>query len=228
MVPLTLDRLIDDIRLYLDYAVPDEERERAQTLVEKYRGRQRALLLLRQYYLALPDAREEAAVGISFLEKRQGIALMVLVTVSTAHLYAVSADEAVWLGEYRQELDEELITFWGYSNWQEFLKICPPLEELVAYPSETDKGGGGECPACGVGEGELHFFGCVVEVCPWCNGQLSRCNCRFEQLQRESIDDQEQVETFLNLLEEKGRVPFSRDQAPFYPGNSEGLDRGEG
>ena len=225
MAPIALDRLVDEIRLYLAYAVPPEERERALALVEKYRGRQRALLLLRQYYLALPDAKEEAAVGISFLEKRQGIALMVLATVSTAHLYAVSADEAVWLGEYRQELDAELIAFWGYGDWQDFLKICPSLEELVAYPSEVDKTVC-ECPACGVGEGELHFFGCVVEVCPWCNGQLSRCNCRFEQLQRESIDDQEQVDKFFNLLEEKGRIPFSRDQAPFYPGNSGGLDKG--
>lgn len=225
MTSVSSDPLVDDIRLFLKYGVPIEERERAEALVEEYQGRRRALLLLRQYYLALPDAKEEAAIGISLLVQRQGIALMVVTTTSTAHLYAVSAEEAVWLGEYRQELDGEIVAFWGYRDWQEFLKICPPVAELSPYSSERRQEGC-ECPACGVGEGETHFFGCVVEVCPWCNGQLSRCNCRFEQLQQESIDDQEQVERFLELLEEKGRVPFSREQAPFYPGSSEGLDKG--
>lgn len=220
-----LDRLVEEIQLFLGYGVPPEERGRATALVEKYRQRRRALLLLRQYYVELPDAREEAATSISMLLQKQGVALMVLTTVSTAHLYAVSAEEAVWLGEYRQELDAEILAFWGYGDWQEFLKICLPLQELREYPSE-DRSPSVECPACGVGEGELHFFGCVVEVCPWCAGQLSRCNCRFEQLQRDSIDDDQQVEKFFSLLEETGRVPFSRDQAPFYPSGSGGLDKG--
>ena len=49
---------------------------------------------------------------------------------------------------------------------------------------------------------------------------------RFEQLQRDCIDDEEQVEKFLRILEEKGRIPFSRGQAPAYPGTGEGLDKG--
>ncbi len=221
-----LDRLVEDIQLFLGYGVPPEERGHAMVLVQKYRHRRRALLLLRQYYVELPDAREEAATSISILLQKQGIALMVLTTVTTAHLYAVSAEEAVWLSEYRQELDAEILAFWGYGDMQDFLKICLPLEELREYPSENRNHPSMECPACGVGEGELHFFGCAVEVCPWCAGQLSQCNCRFEQLQQDSIEDDQQVESFFALLEETGRVPFSRDQAPFYPGSSEGLDKG--
>ena len=223
--PTQFEKLVEEVRLFLTYGVPPEDRERALALVGKYRYRRRALQLLRQYYMDLPDAREEAAIGLSLLLQRQGIALMVLSTTSTAHLYAVSAEEAVWLGEYRQELDAELLAFWGYARWEDFLAICKPVAELGEYLGE-DRRTSPECPACGVGEGEVHFFGCVVEVCPWCGGQLSRCNCRFEQLQRDSIDDEEQVDKFLRILEEKGRIPFSREQAPAYPGTGEGFDKG--
>jgi hypothetical protein len=64
----------------------------------------------------------------------------------------------------------------------------------------------------------------LVEVCPWCQGQLSKCNCRFEQLEVDAIDQEEELEDFVDLLTEKGRIPFERQQVPFYPGTSQGLD----
>ncbi|MFH0781362.1 MAG: hypothetical protein V2B20_05320 [Pseudomonadota bacterium] len=220
------DELIKEIKLFVRYAVPDNELRAALAMVDRYRHDRLILNLLREYYVALPDAREEAVIRISRLIRRQGVCLFVAITTSTAHLYAVSVDEAVWLGEYLQELDSEFLDFWGFSNHEEFSKICLPigdLEDCAGDPGGTTR----ECPACGVEEGELHLLGCSVEVCPWCEGQLNKCNCRFEQLEVDMVDNEEQLERFLDLLMAKGRIPFQQHQAPYYPGTSSGLDRDE-
>ena len=220
------DKLIKEIKLFIRYAVPDNELEAAVALVDRYRNDRRILNLLREYYVALPDAREEAVTRISRLIRRQGVCLFVVTTTSKAHLYAVSADEAVWLGEYLEELDSETLDFWGVSNHEEFSKIFIPIEDLEDCAGDAG-GTTGECPACGVEEGELHLLGCSVEVCPWCEGQLNKCNCRFEQLEVDIVDNEEQLERFLDLLMAKGRIPFQQHQAPYYPGTSSGLDQDE-
>ena len=35
------------------------------------------------------------------------------------------------------------------------------------------------CHDCNVGEGQYHHMGCVMELCPLCNGQLHICNCYY-------------------------------------------------
>lgn len=220
------DKLIKEIKLFIRYAVPDNELEAAVALVDRYRNDRRILNLLREYYIALPDAREEAVTRISRLIRRQGVSLFVVTTTSKAHLYAVSLDEAVWLGEYLQELDSETLDFWGVSSHEELSKIFIPIEDLEDYAGDAGRTTE-ECPACGVEEGELHLLGCSVEVCPWCEGQLNKCNCRFEQLEVDIVDNEEQLERFFDLLMAKGRIPFQQHQAPYYPGTSNGLDRDE-
>ena len=219
-----LDKLVQEIKLFMRYAVPENEMTAAVRLLDRFRHDQRALSLLREYYVALPDAREEAAVRIACLIQQQGVFLLVLQTTDNAHLYMVSVDMAVWLGEYPCDLDLELLAFWGYAGQEEFRKTCLRLSDLKDYVGAT-AGKGGECPACGVLEGEVHFLGCAVEVCPWCEGQLNKCNCRFEQLQVDAVDDDEQLERFFELLTTKGRIPFQRSHAPYYPGTSDGLDK---
>jgi hypothetical protein len=218
------DQLVKEIKLYIRYAVPESEIERAAALVERYRKNRRILALLREYYVALPDAREEPVLRISKLLQRQGVVLYVLTTTSTAQIYAVSVDEIVWLGEYPGALDPEISGLWGFADHAEFLKICVPvgdLEDLAVVAGET----GRECPICGVEAGEYHILGCSVEVCPWCEGQLNKCNCRFEQLEVDLFESDEHLERFLDILHAKGRIPFEEQQAPFYPGTSDGLDR---
>ena len=61
----SFDQLVKEIKLYIRYAVPESEMERAVALVDRYRKSKRILALLREYYVALPDAREEPVLRIS-------------------------------------------------------------------------------------------------------------------------------------------------------------------
>jgi hypothetical protein len=219
-----IQQLIKEIKLFIHYAVADHEITAAEALVDSYRTDLRILRLFREYYVALPEAKEEPIVRLAQLVQRQGVVLFVAVTPSTAHLYVVSHDQVVWLGEYLSELDSEALAVFGFTSHEEFLKICSPLIELDEVPGRASEVWQ-ECPACGVQEGEYHLLGCSVEVCPWCEGQLNKCNCRFEQLETEVIDNEEQLEDFFELLTARGRIPFQQHQAPYYPGLSIGLDK---
>lgn len=218
-----IHQLIKEIELFIQYGVPDNEIKEAVALVHRYRNNAIVIRLLREHYSSLPEAREEAVRRIARLIDRQGIHLFVVSTTDFSYLYAVSAEQILLLGDYQKELDPEVLTFFGFQSQEEFLKVCPVAESLDEYPAE--KGIEKElCPACGVADGKFHLLGCTVEICPWCEGQLSYCNCRFEQLDTDEIEDEEQVEKFKGMLEAKGRIPYQKNQAPAYPGTSGGLD----
>jgi hypothetical protein len=218
-----MQQLIKEIELFIQYSVPENEIDEAVSLVNRYRNNAFIIRLFREYYSSLPEAREEAVTQIARLIDRQGVHLFVVSTTAFSYLYAVSADQVLLLGEYRQEVDTEVLSFFGFESQEAFLKVCPAVENLVEYAAV--KGKEKEiCPVCGVPEGKYHLLGCTVEICPWCEGQLSRCNCRFEQLDTDYIEDEEQLETFLGMLEAKGRIPYQKSQAPAYPGTSGGLD----
>lgn len=216
-------QLIEEIELYTRYAVPPGDIETAIGLVRSYKENKSVLRVLREYYFNLPDAREEAVFKVSGLVECQGVNLLVLSTAHHAYMYLVSDEHVLLVGEYLQEVNPEILSFFGFENQKKFLKACPPLKDLDPFEAvQKDKP---SCPACGVGEDQYHLAGCTVEVCPWCEGQLAKCNCRFEQLDTDEIEDEEQLERFLELLEAKGRVPFRKSDAPAYPGTSGGLDR---
>lgn len=50
----------------------------------------------------------------------------------------------------------------------------------IKYGKETRKFEGPTCHDCGVSEGDYHHFGCDVEECPKCHGQLISCSCNLE------------------------------------------------
>jgi len=219
----TMQQFIEEIKLFVQYAVPKDEIQTAFALIDRYSDNGLVMRLFREYYSSLPEAREEAVIRLAKLMDRQGVHLFVVSTAPASYLYAASVDHILLLGEYRQEVASEVLSFFGFKSQEDFLKLCPPAEELDEYAAEE----GNEkkfCPACGVSEGEYHLLGCTVEICPWCTGQLSYCNCRFLQLKTDKIDDEQQLETFAKLLTAKGRIPYQECQAPAYPGTSGGLD----
>ena len=73
------------------------------------------------------------------------------------------------------------------------------------------------CHDCGINEGEIHQFGCDMEVCPFCGGQAIGCECAYKQL---GIDcspgtdvyenglNKEQEAEWLIWLNTKGRIPY--------------------
>jgi hypothetical protein len=217
---IKMHQIIEEIKLFIQYAVPEKDIPSAVALIDRHRDNALMLRLFREYYLALPEAREEAVVKVAKLIDRQGVHLFVVSTARYSYLYAVSPDHVLLLGEYCKEVDQEVLTFFGFKSQEEFLKICPAVDELKEYFMAEKE----ICPVCGVPEGENHFLGCTVEVCPWCEGQLSYCNCRFEQLAINVIEDEQQLEKLNDLLEAKGRIPFQKIHAPAYPGTSGGLD----
>ena len=73
------------------------------------------------------------------------------------------------------------------------------------------------CPSCHVAVGEFHTLGCPVEICPWCSGQLTYCNCRFTILDTDALDKAAQIEKLQELLEAEGRVVFKKEHCPGYP-----------
>jgi len=215
---------IEAIKLYIAYAVPAEEQTRAVSLVLKYEGDRSVLALLREYYSTLPEAREEALIRIAALTQRQSVLLLVAMTEKRAYLYAVSGEEVVFLGDYGDEVDSQILSHFGFNSQEDFLKVCLDVHELQEYKGH-DLEISPLCSACGVAEGEVHLLGCTVEVCPWCNGQLSNCNCRFEQLGVEEVESESELDQFYDLLTEKGQIPFKREQNPSYPASGNGLDK---
>lgn len=214
--------LMDELELYVQYAVEEKDVGLARGVIDSYKDNERILRLLKKYYTVLPEAREEPVHKLSCLMEREGVGLFVLVCTSYSYLYAVSVEEVLLLCEYQKEVPVEVLAFFGYSSEAEFLQECPAVEDLAAYPAAGDTAS--VCPACGVADGQEHLLGCIVEVCPWCAGTLNNCNCRFEQLKVEEIENEEQLETFSELLSAKGRIPFSREEKVAYPGTSDGLD----
>ena len=212
-----MSTILKEIELFVQYAVAEDMIDQAIALVAQYQHDRVALRLLHEFYRSLPEAREEPVSRLVLIDSHQGVLLLGVLTANFEYLYLVAEREVVFLGEKGETIESEILSFFGYTGQDEFDKACLHLQELEEYRSES-RLAKMKCPVCSVFEGELHQLGCPVEICPWCDGQLSRCNCRFDQLGVEKIGDEEDVLKFRQLLVAKGRVRFIREQAPSYPG----------
>lgn len=212
-----LERL--SIQELVRFTVPAEELTTALAVVERFSRDRLAIGVLRHYYTFLPEGREEMATDVRLVARHAQLTLVALATTQHCYLYLCSAGEVVLLGDFDRGIDDgEVLASFGWSSDAEFRSRFPSFVDLEELTNGPDSDAGPvSCVACGVAPGELHVFGCPVELCPWCEGQLSRCNCRFDQLETDQIDSDEQLDRFAEVLAEKGRVPFSAGQNPAYP-----------
>lgn len=211
------EKLVGEIELFIRYGVKDAEQQGARLLLQRYKDDVLALQLMRAFYSSLPEPHEEAIHRIVFIEKKNDIFLLGLRTARHGYLYLATDQKALLLGEHGEELLEpEALTLFGCPDFKELLKKYPDIARCTEY--EPTPGTVPEfCPVCLVATGEYHLLGCPVEVCPWCEGQLNRCDCRFEQLGVESLTNEEDLEELERLLGEKGRIPYAPWQCPSYP-----------
>lgn len=212
------EELIKEIELFIEFGAPAEEKKAAVAFLRERCEMPVLMTLLREYYSSLPHAREEAVSRVCLIDAVQSTFLLGVTTTHHEYLYCADFDSAVLVGEKEPGIEEtDVLIFFGYKNNTEFKK---QLGEFVDYPDfieHLEVGDQELCPVCSVNEGEHHHLGCSVEVCPWCEGQLNNCNCRFEQLGVDEITTEDEVIQFAEMLIEKGRIPFEKGQGPSYP-----------
>ncbi len=206
------------VPLLIEYGVHPDEKKQALAVYERFKNSPAAVTLLRCYYADLPEAREEKAVDLKRAAASEGSEIIVLRSTNHDYLYLYADDQALFLGEVKDGIeDERILQHFDFKNREDFLQRIPrKVDDLPSLPSRVTESSS-TCVACGVGSGENHIFGCPVEQCPWCHAQLSGCNCRFDKLGLDAIEDDEQLDQFEELLERKGRIPFTVEQNPSYP-----------
>lgn len=215
------DRKRQSIRDLMEYAVPEGRMEEAEDLLDIYRNDIIALELLHEFYSFLPEARNDWIREIRLVGRRQGMFLLAAVTPLNEYVYLVSSEGIEFQGILSEGLwDRDLLDFFGYGGREQFKEQGRSPEAFIIYePLDTDRD---ICPACHAASGEVHELGCPVEVCPWCGGQLVYCSCRYEQLGVEILSSEEDIIRFEEILNRRGRIPYSPEQRPAF------LDEGPG
>jgi hypothetical protein len=207
----------------MDFAVPEEHRDAAEDILDVYRDDLIALMLLQEFYSYLPEAREDWIREIRVINRQQGVFLLGAVTPIALYLYLVSSEGIEFQGSLVDGfLADELLDFFGYESAEAFQEICTAPDDLPVYePLQVDED---ICPACHTVAGEYHELGCPVEICPWCGGQLIYCDCRYEKLGLDAITSEEELVQFEVILEERGRIPYSREQRPSFADEGPGIE----
>jgi hypothetical protein len=214
--PKTITERKNDIQFLMKYAVPEDQVEAAETLLKKYEADIIALNLLHSFYINLPEGKDDSVKKIRLMTRRQGVFLLCVSTGNGLHyLYLVNKEAAHIVGTLAEGIvDRELLDFFGYADNREVLALTQKPDMLQKYqPYAIDSK---ICPSCQVAVGEFHTLGCPVEICPWCNGQLTYCNCRFTKLDIDTLEKAAQIEKLLELLEEVGRIAFKKEHSPGY------------
>ncbi len=207
----------------MEFAVPEGFLDRAEELLDIYLDDKIGLDVLQEFYTHLPDAREEWIREILIVSRHQGIFLLSAMTgVKTGYLYLVSSEGIEFQGQLTDGyLAQDVLDFFQFEDEESFQKVCSSPDTLEVYePVQCTMD---ICPACHSASGELHELGCPVEICPWCGGQLVHCNCRFEQLGLDALTTEEELVRFEELLEMRGRIPYSEEQRPSFADEGPGV-----
>ena len=212
----TLSERKKEIELLVQYATPRSRLQEAMEFVQKFAGDGIVLNLLHHFYSNLPEAVDDGIYKLRLLAHRQGTFLLCATSFSSDYLYIATPVNAIYVGRMAEGIhDEEMLEFFGFKSRQAFLEQTSDPSKLEEYvPADQDEK---LCLFCRVSTGEFHTLGCPVEICPWCSGQLTHCNCRFVELGVEHLADEADIERLHERLEEAGRVPFKPEQQPGYP-----------
>ena len=90
-----------------------------------------------------------------------------------------------------------------------------PFELFPHGKDPGSRGARGRCPDCGVARVGYHHVGCDVQRCPSCRRQLISCDCRWDELRDEYVDDEYVVDDDEDL--EHVVVPILRGRASLAP-----------
>lgn len=203
---MTLNEQKTAILLLMNFAVNEEDQAQARNLLEHYAGDVIALHVFHEFYSYLPDAENDAIRVLRCLDKKGGNFLLAASTNRDTYLYLANSEGAEFLGDHSDGIwDEEVLSFFNCTREQALAKYKDLDSFPVHVPVILDKK---LCLVCAVEHGELHRLGCPVEVCPWCGGQLTHCNCRFSEAGIDKFTSETQLEKFIEALEAKGRIPF--------------------
>ena len=217
MTTQTLAQRKEAILLLMEYAVPAEQMAEARQLLERYQADIVATNLLHAFYSYLPEGLDDTVRELRLLARRQGTFLLAATTYHSTYFYLATADKAEFLGDRNNGIwDKEIRDFFELGRREDFLKKTATMTDFKEYTpvSQDEK----LCPVCAAANGEEHVLGCPVEVCPWCDGQLTSCHCRYEQLDRDHLLGDRELGTLEEKLKEKGRIPYdSTKHRPAYP-----------
>lgn len=204
----------------MEYAVPESLLDTALDVLDVYRDDRLGLTLLHEFYSFLPDTQENYIKELRLIGRNRGIFLLAAMTGSNGFLYIVSSEGVEFQGSAKEGFwHQELLDFYGFSSGKD---LADSVESLKSYPVYEPLGMDSDvCPACHAETGEMHELGCPVEVCPWCGGQLIYCNCRFEKMDRDSLESEADLEELEALLNEQGRIAYGPEQRPVFPTSDE-------
>ncbi len=211
-----LDKKSAEIRLLMQYAVPAGYLERAAALVADLQNDVIGLNLCHNFYSFLPEAEDDYLKGIALVARKEGTYLLLARTGLAGYLYLVNQEGAEFISTAAaKEWDRELLDFFGYRDSAALARQLADGGRLAAYvPTCRDEM---VCPVCQAEHGEFHTLGCPLEICPWCEGQLTSCNCRFSQLGRDRLQGVGDIEEFIGKLNAKGRIPFNKKERLAFP-----------
>ncbi len=195
------------ILLLMNYAVDDKDITAARELLERHQNDHISLNIFYEFYSFLPEAKNDAIKFLKLLADKQGGFLLAVGTTKNIYFYFATTEGAEFLGLLNEGIwDKEVLEFFSLSH-AESIKKFKNLKEFPFYiPAHMDLK---RCPVCSTSHGELHRLGCPVEICPWCEGQLTKCHCRFQETGRDQLTSEAHLRLFREKLNDKGRIPFN-------------------
>lgn len=213
---LNFAKKLKEIKLLMQYAVPGGHLEQATEFVAGLADDVIGLNLCHNFYSFLPEPEDDYIKNLALIARREGTFLLLARTGRSGYIYLVNQDKAEFIGAVDgKKWNQELLDFFGYQDNAALTRQLSNSHMLVDYiPSCRDEN---ICPSCQAEHGEFHTLGCPLEICPWCGGQLTNCNCRFTQLDRDNVKRVKDIEEFNEKLNSKGRIPFNKKERLAFP-----------